>query len=197
MSKSERAFASVIGIVIVFLFSIILFSCKSDRYELSKDEQGRIIRLDKETGAISIVDGERLLPVKTPEQQESEAVAARAKEKALGEPKQWSDQDFKQIGITKASLTTKWIDGTLWYKLELQPIPRNFYESYTAGQAPFVLKFKDSSGFELVKVDLYKSAFESYVDENGKRVALSANSSTPCTRSVYEELVGWGLTWKF
>lgn len=197
MCKNEKILDSALCVVIVFLISITFVSCKRNRYELVKDDRGRVVRLDKETGEIVIVQNEKMVPVKTPEQQETETAAARAREEALSAPKQWSDQEFKQIGITKASLTTRWVDGTLWYKFEMQPIPKGINENYLPSQAPFTLTFNDKSGFELIKINLYQFSFSTYVDEDRKPIALAANSSVLCTRGVYEELAGWGLTWRF
>jgi len=59
------------GAAILFaLLSLGLTACDElerrygTRYELKQDEQGRMIRLDKRTGEVAIVEGDRLVPLK-------------------------------------------------------------------------------------------------------------------------------------
>jgi hypothetical protein len=54
-----------------------------ERFQLQRDSQGRMIRLDKVTGEVVIVDGTRLIPVKSPN-----APSARGSARTAGAAKQ-------------------------------------------------------------------------------------------------------------
>jgi hypothetical protein len=55
-------------------------SGSEDRFELKHDERGRVVRLDKTTGEMAIVTGDRLIPVKSPD------AATRTPRNAAGAP---------------------------------------------------------------------------------------------------------------
>ena len=51
-----------LGVVIAFLLSGAAIGCNG-RYEISKDKQGKIVRLDKWTGDVAILEEGKLVPV--------------------------------------------------------------------------------------------------------------------------------------
>ena len=53
------------------------------------------------------------------------------------------------------------------------------------------LKLYDGYGFEVIAVRLWDSM--RFVDKKGDRTDLSANASTRCSQSDYEELATWDL----
>lgn len=177
------------------LLALLMTSCGRDRYELTQDKQGRTIRLDKKTGEVAIIVGDRLIVAKSPVAIAAEDAAARERVKALGSPKIWPVKEFNQIGIEEATLTTIWREGYLKYRLELQPVPKN-YDENTSFPAPLTLKFYDSSRFEVISVDLHRSDLTGIVDDKGNRIALSANSATLCAQNNYEILAAWSLLWR-
>lgn len=185
-----------IGAILVVVFSLALASCGGDQYELTQDKRGRTIRLDKRTGEVAVVAGDRLNVLKTPEQVEADEAVVREQAKALGSPKTWPPKDFKQIGVTNATLKTVWKDGRLRYQLQLFPAPKN-YENYDKNKSTLfsTLKFYDGSGFEVISVDLNRSDLVGIVDEKGDWVGLYANTSTSCSQSDYQALARWHLFW--
>jgi hypothetical protein len=187
---------SQISIVLVALVVDVFLAaaCNSDRYQLSQDKDGRTVRLDKRTGKIAVVVGDRLVSLKTAEQQESQDQQRRALDQVLAQPKPWRSQPFQVIGVREATLVTAWRDGTIYYQLDLQPIPKGYLE--TVSPTLFLL-LQDGSGFEVVKVALGRNDLSNIVDDEGKSIKLSANSSVACSKDTYESLSSWTLHWTF
>ena len=181
----------------VVFFLLALVSCGGERYELTQDQQGRTIRLDKRTGEVAVIAGDRLIIAKTPKQLEREEAAKRKQGEALTAPKTWPIQVFKQIGVTDATLTTSWQDGILRYQLLLRPVPKNYDKNALLSfSAPLTLKLYDGAGFEVISLDLNRSDLTAIIEGSGNRVGLSANSSAPCSQSDYETLAVWSLNWR-
>jgi hypothetical protein len=55
------------------MLSFLLTGC--NQYEVSKDSQGRTIRLNKSTGEVTVIEGGKLIVPKTEEQVKAEAEA--------------------------------------------------------------------------------------------------------------------------
>lgn len=142
--QMEPTFKYSMTALIAMWCALALTSC-GDRYELAQDKEGRTIRLDKRTGEVAVIVGDRLVIAKTPEQVEAEETDARQEAEVLGSPKNWPQQTLKQIGVTTASLTTAWKDGSLRYQLYLLPVPKN-YENNDRFSAPLVLRLYDDLG---------------------------------------------------
>ena len=60
--RITRAVKGLVGTVMIILLSGILIGCRG-RYEIKEDKRGRMVRLDKWTGKIAILDDDRLVPV--------------------------------------------------------------------------------------------------------------------------------------
>ena len=56
---------------VVYFFSVFFtLACDQNRYELKDDRSGRTIRLDKRTGEIVVIAGDRLTRLKSVEEQD-------------------------------------------------------------------------------------------------------------------------------
>src|SRR5262245_2789159 len=79
---------TVLSVLFVTLLAFSLAGCDQlgGRYELSKDSKGRTIRLDKRTGEMVIVDGDKIVSLK-----EASEVDRKEKEETtkVGEFKYW------------------------------------------------------------------------------------------------------------
>ncbi len=188
-------YKSIIKICIFFIVSFVSLSCENDRYQLQYDKQGRTIRLDKKTGEVAIISGDRLIIAKSPKEVEAEENFLRLKRKILASPKAWPVMELKQIGVDKIMLTTMWKNNLMYYQLILSPVPRGFNE-YDSYLAPFTLNFYDSSGFKIISIKLSKDKFTNNVNENGKVVAIFVNSSVQCSQDEYEVLDSFSLSYR-
>ena len=95
-------------ILLLFLSVLFLNGC----YDTKQDKNGRIIKVNKFTGEISVIDGDKVLKLKS----DDEIKAEQDEAKKLGEPHIWPSQRLTIAGGAIASFTTKWSDGNLYYK---------------------------------------------------------------------------------
>ena len=85
-----------------------------NRYEITKDQSGRTLRLDKRTGEIAVIEGERIAPIR-----DAKAVDAEKATKVgdLARVKNYPPLRPSNFGV-EASLLTSWQDGKLLYALD-------------------------------------------------------------------------------
>src|SRR4051812_6484372 len=89
---------------------------EGNRYEIIKDQAGRTLRLDKRTGAVSVIEGERIVPVRSAKDVEQERSVTSAE---LGKAKSYRLVPLPQWGV-QATLRMSWQDGRLLYAESLR-----------------------------------------------------------------------------
>jgi hypothetical protein len=174
----------------------------NNRYELKQDNTGRTIRLDKQTGEIAILDGNKLTPVLS-DTDRKVAEADRATEQALehiriealGQPKTYPDQAFPLLGVKTASLFTIWRDGKTYCHLIFQPAPRQNGRSFGIGMSGFRVAFMDANGFIVAAEVIPTLDLVNNTDNDGHIRGMTANWSMDATRDIYDSVASWTLTW--
>ena len=159
-------------------------SCDQNRYEIKEDKTGRMVRLDRRTGEISVLEGDKLVKVKGPDEQRREREFVHG----LASAKLWPDAELTQLDTSTAELTTSWRDGFLHYQFVLHPEPKSVREGRITG---FIVSFTDASGFKTVEVDLPRTKLTRLVNDKGESTGLSHDDSVPCSQDQYERSVSW------
>lgn len=148
------------------------------------------MRLDKKTGDIVVVDGERLVK---PINAEDEAKV----NVGLGQKKDWGSVDIPQLKGIKINLSTTWIDGKLHYQIEASP--GKAVES--ARSATLTNKFSillyDAGGFKLVEISAPLFSMSRSVDEKGEALSFDMNDSVDCPVDTYKKIQSWNVLWNF
>lgn len=190
-----KTFASFLSpLVLLFIFNLTLTSCgNSDRYEITKDEEGRTLRLDKKTGEIAIISGDRVVIPKT--QADIDAEKREQEEKAR-EPKYWVPISLPSVGADKISLSTSWQNGHMYYKFRVEPVPPGWAKYSSHKKAPFDLVFYDKGGFKIIEFEIPKNLFVRIVDDSGVPTGLSINSTMPCDLKEYAQLEDWSVEYR-
>jgi hypothetical protein len=173
---------------------LMLIGCDVGRYEIKEDKTGRTIRLDKWTGEITIIAGDRLVRVKTPSEQESERVLAQK----FARPKNWDVIDIPQLGGTKATLVTSWLDNELHYQFTVSPITNQLTNARSLAwraSSRFRALIYDADNFKVLMVDLPLSRLDNTVDDKGKAINWQMIDSVPCTEEQYRRASSWNLSW--
>jgi len=185
--------STVLTIVICCLFT----SCQEDVYELQEDENGRTIRLNKQTGEVAIIGSDTLQILKTTDELEAIAEAEELALDTLRESKTWPyPGGIPQIDVDEALLLTSWRDGKLYYQLNLTPVPRNF-DTVTQSTSDFKVNFQDSGGFNVLELSNYLSQFSRTLDTDGTTLSINVNSSVECSKEDYEMIQSWDPQWNF
>jgi hypothetical protein len=184
--------------VTAILCILALAGCAtSNRYELSKDNAGRLVRLDTRTGEVTLIEGEKLTPIKG-------ATASgvhtnpEAPQVTLPEGgKAWPTLTVPQLGTTSAELTSYWQDGKLHYVLELYPFLKRLKLVHNGyyNNSSFSLILSDTAGKQVARTDLPTERLARVTSSTRNVEELSAEGDIPMTKEDYDSLAGWQLLW--
>jgi hypothetical protein len=190
MRNSLRGVLSLLVLLIFFLTT----SCS--RYEVKQDKDGRTIRLDHWTGDVTILIGDTLFKMKTPEEQKAQEETEKKKTAALNTPRVMPSISIPQLGSVSANLRTVWRDGTLNYQFTITPVSKVLRDARTNGYArSFTLIFYDDQGFKIKSLDIRLNSMSQTVDESGKPLWLNIDDSDFCTAENYERIRSWNVLW--
>lgn len=165
----------------------------TDRYEMSKDAQGRTVRLDKKTGEIAVIGNDRVVTLKSDKDSEAEQKSAHN----LQTPRPWSVVDIPQIGNVKATLSTSWRDGMMLYQFKARPISKDLAKAQKQYMASITLELFDANGFVLARIPIIVGSMSRVVDDKGDGIELASNDSIKMPQDTYTSLVGWNVAWNF
>jgi len=167
----------------------------TNRYEIQQDSAGRTIRLDKQTGEITILEGDKLVSASSEQKALNEQAAAKNKLTALAQPRFFPLKTFELLGVTAASCQTMWRDGKLFILVDLSPQPKLSGRSFGIGLSGLNLAFIDASGFDIVDQPVPVTNITRIADNKGKITSLQINWSLALSQDAYESITDWTLTW--
>ena len=180
---------------------LILAGCAAgNRYELSKDNAGRVIRLDTQTGEVMLVEGNQLTTLK----ETTEAnVKTNVKDEEIPQVeipdggKSWPTLTIHELGNTNAELTSYWYNGKLHYVLELYPFSKWLNLVY-AGYFPnpsFTLVLNDATDKQVAWTNLSANRLQRKINKTRNAGELSAEGVITMTNEDYDRLAAWQLQW--
>jgi hypothetical protein len=167
----------------------------TNRYELSKDNAGRLVRLDTQTGEVMLIEGDRLTPITGASVAQA---GAQLPQVALPQGgKSWPTLAMPQLGSTSAALTSHWRDGKLHYVLELYPLSKRLrlVQSGYYINSSFSMTLSDTAGKQMARVDLPASQLARVTGSSRNVEELSAEGDIPMTKEEYDTLAAWRLLW--
>jgi hypothetical protein len=186
------------------LCTLALAACATgNRYQLSEDKEGRLVRLDTQTGEVTLIQGEKLTPPvqtepTTPEARTSPQESSPSEEVLLPEGgKVWPTLSMPQLGDTSARLTSYWHNGKLHYVLELYPFSKRLKLVYSGyyGNASLSLAVNDADGKQVAWTNLPTSRLKRTLNKAMNVEELSAEGVMPMSMADYDSLAGWQLVW--
>ena len=166
----------------------------TNRYALSKDSAGRLVRLDTQTGEVTLIEGEQLTPIKGA----AATVAQTGPQVELPEGgKSWPTLAVPQLGDTDAALTTDWRDGKLHYVLELFPLSKRLRLAHSGyySNASFTMTVSDKNGKQIARTDLPTGRLARVTSNARNMEELSAEGDIPMSKEDYDSVAGWELLW--
>jgi hypothetical protein len=161
---------------------------------LKEDAGGRTVRLNKRTGEVIVIAGDKLTRLRDPSLVEAEERRQKGEDSALATPHRWPRDSQPVLGVDSMMLTTAYRDGALHYRLLIHPIPAGYATSKS--EMPFELQFMDEGGLLLGSTDLARSNLTRLVDRTGPR-GLEANGSVIMAADSYRLFKQWALPWRF
>lgn len=186
-----RPFTSASLGFVVSASLLVSTSCQNDRYQLLERKDGVVVRLDKRTGQIMLVNGTIMNAVaeETPTSHDS----------ILGRTKNWPDQSVPVQGDSalKLSLRTLWRDGRVFYQFTVSParrLERVLRRSSRFG-ASFTINLEDAGGFCMLEIEVPVNEMSRIVDNKGDPISFEANSSIAGARDVYASTTRTRISW--
>ena len=181
---------------------LILAGCATGRYQLSRDEAGRLVRLDTQTGEVMLVEGDKLTPVKAAEMGTVTAKPVFKEEKIStielpNDGKSWPTLTVPDLGNANAVLTSYWYNGKMRYVLELYPMSKRLklvYARYYTNPS-FSITMDDTTGKQIVWTTLSGNRMKRTYNKKLKVDELSAEGIVVMTKDEYDSLASWQLQW--
>ena len=159
---------------------ILTVSC-ADRFQLVQDKAGRTLRVDRRTGEMAVVDGDRLVRIAPPPSAEE---LRRLEKPTTWGP--WEHNDGKSI-----SIKTAWRDDGLRYEVSLQPLSAEELAEVLrlvksgVGRLGLVgdltVSLFDQEGFKLCAFEVWLSGLA----RDSNNVASTAGQADGCTIDQY------------
>ena len=180
---------------------ITLAGCAANhRYQLSKDDAGRLVRLDTQTGEVTLIEGDQLTPVKG---SAATAVQTAPQDEQIPQVvfpdggKKWPTLTLPELGNTQAELTSYWHNGELHYVLELHPLSKRLKLVYTGyySNPSFSLIVNNAAGKRVVWTNLPTSHLKHTTNKTRNMEQLSVEGVIRISKDEYDNLAKWELRW--
>jgi hypothetical protein len=196
--------------IAILAFSLSACDQIGSRYELSKDSKGRTLRLDKRTGEMVVIDGDKIVLLRDAKEEERKEMEAVER---AGIFKYWPSMQLPNFKA-EVKLTTVWRDGDVLYAVDFSPSKEGKGKSEASSSSDkksgplakddsaaiilaiqrhtFSLLLLDTP-FELARVEL---KFSQVVDDQNKPIGLRANGRIKMSRESYQKVDVWNVLWR-
>ena len=185
----------------VALCVLTLAGCAAThRYQLSRDDAGRLVRLDTQTGEVALIEGDKVTQVKGTAEATVSAAPQGEQIPPVSLPnggKSWPALTLLDLGNTNAALTSYWYNGKLHYVLELYPFSKRLklvYGGYYRN-ASFTLMVNNKAGKQVVWTAVPSNRLKHTISQTRNVEQLSAEGVIVMTKEDYDSLAGWQLQW--
>lgn len=204
---------SILAIALILTALALGTGCSQDRFEIKQDVQGRTVRLDKRTGEVSVLQGQEMNRVLSPEEVEAkrandeeqsqrEQQEERAKLATLAEMKNWGPVNGTGFGKgVTFELATKWEPGQdggkMYFKLVGRPAwaIRKAQRTSKAWAPAITILLQDSDGFVRKSVVVPLFTMSDIVGPDGKPMQVEYQGTETYQRDEYAKIGGWNISW--
>lgn len=201
------------ALLLIAVFAVTLSGCeKKERYAIEQGKDGRVYRLDRQTGEMAVVVGEKLIGMNTPERQKNE----KQSESALAQEKNWPDENIPEPYNLNCKLKTSWREGRMYYIFSVYPMKKapastegkqietpdpvsgdwEWRDQYIGNLSNHItINMADKGGFKLAEISLPFYSLIRTVDDKGKPSHIQNEGNVPCTSDTYKDLNSWSMQW--
>lgn len=164
--------------------SLVLAGC----YEMKHDDKGRTVKINKITGEVSVIEGDKIIKLKD----EKDAKAEQEATRKLGEPKVWANIPLSIVGGANARLITKWSDGNIYFQF--------FVDKNLRGKGKYFanlnVQLHDNAEFLIEEIPIPVSSMTGQVGADGKIIeSMEYKGKKPMSEDTYKKLKIWNVTW--
>jgi hypothetical protein len=169
---------------VTVLMLSVLFACdRGDRYGVEQGKDGRVYRIDKKTGEMAVVSGEKVMSL--PEMSKDEVLLAKAIS--------WRQKIIPPPYNLQLAFVSSWREGFMHYRLEVSPYSQ--VEKYRKDQNFIGIMMIDNGGFHLLTIRVLLNQMTALNNEKGERVALEKDGKIECSVETYKAFSDWKTGW--
>lgn len=155
---------------------------------MKQDEKGRTVKINKITGEVSVIEGDKILKLKN----ENDIKAEQEAIKKLGEAKTWTEIPLSIAGDTKAMLITKWSDGNLYYQFFVDKNLRGKGNNF----ANLTIQLHDDASFLIGDIRVPVSSMTGQVGVNSNTIkSMEFKGQMPMSVDTYKKVKEWNVVW--
>lgn len=171
----------------LLLSVVIAIAILTGCYDTKVDEKGRIVKINRITGELSVIDGDKIIQLKT----EKEAKVEQEAAEQLGESKEWPAIPILNK-YASTTLKTKWSDGNIYYQLY---VDKNLKDVANYNSV-LTIELYDSESFLIRKIPVRANSMVNAVDSNGKTFEeMQYKGQMPMSEDVYKKIKKWDVIW--
>lgn len=180
-------------IIVLVLILFAVSSCEQselNKYEL-KNVDNKIIRLNKKTGEMIVIDGTEITKI------DDQFIQKNLLEKySIYKPRYFNKRAFPESkGLMKADLALKWRDNKIFYRYTIYPYNEKVYESF--GSDSITIQFTDIDGFTVKSVTVSLNSLSRIVNDEGIPNAWSYEGSFSCNKELFQQMKEVSPQWRF
>lgn len=178
--------------VFCVLLSLILGCEKNSDFELTL-QGGKLYRLDKRSGQVSVIEGSKILPL-----EEATTDVAKDAILLLRNSKTWPQIFLPQVDSLRLNLTTRWREGDIYFIFTVSPYNQRLRDAHQAypGSRNFKLRLLDEDGFVILEKQVDITDMARIVDQANSPTAMQFNSHVTCSAEVYLAIKQWTCVWQ-
>jgi len=182
----ETPYKIVLSLVLV----TALAGCS--RNQDADDKDGRMIRVDKSTGVVTVMDGDRITRVKTPEEQTAEDRDRDEFAKTRNMP----ILGLAGLGGGNATLRLSWHDGKVFYRFSIAPTSKQIEAARSRPGPSFEILLDSAEGSVVKKIEVQAESMTlNRNDPSDTSSALTRDDSAPCAMDDYRRIASWDISW--
>ncbi|MGA9112014.1 MAG: hypothetical protein WB290_17160 [Smithella sp.] len=171
----------------ILLSVVIAISLLTGCYDTKQDEKGRTVKINKITGEMSVIDGDKIIKLKT----ENEIKAEQKAAEELGESKTWPTIPILNK-YTNVILKTKWSDGNIYYQIHVDKNLRDIADY----NAVLLIELYDTQSFLIQKIPVDVRIMAGVVGADGTTIeAMEYKDQIPMSEDVYKKMAVWNVLW--
>ncbi|HOX91191.1 MAG TPA: hypothetical protein PK334_04670 [Bacilli bacterium] len=171
----------------ILLLAVITISTLTGCYDTKQDEKGRTVNINRITGEMSVIDGDKIIKLKTDKEIKAEQDAA----KQLGEPISWPAITIMNK-YANVKFKTKWSDGNIYYQIH---VDKNLRDK-ALYNAILTIELYDNEYFLISKIPVMVNSMAGGVGADGKTIeTMSYKDQMPMSEDAYKKIVAWNVLW--
>lgn len=197
------------------LLIMLLIGCESNVYQMIKNDDGSVYRLNQKTGEMVLIKDTKIIDLK---QEREWREAEEIELKSMAVAKAWEPETIPGTDLGTIAQTS-WRDGKVYLKVYLKPYQplHKFYEKlryldgYTHPDPQILFQkrkeyarisqfhityiFTDADGLTIWEHPVLLSSFTRTVDEDGVPSYLSYETNGPMAKADYRATRGVSIKW--